>query len=82
MKMNIMCCKRCPFFQGAVTGLATCAHSDVPKTADYPVPRSITKIDPIPKWCPIQNSPTLIKRNSEGKIVSEVKLVLIGKIQE
>lgn len=79
---NIDCCRNCPYYDGSNRELAECSHSDAPKGAyDAIVSRSHWKPEPIPKWCPIKNGGTLVKRDDNDKIISKTTLNITGKIE-
>lgn len=81
-KVEINCCRQCPFYDGSDRELAVCSHTGAPKGAyDNIVPRSHWSPDPIPKWCPIKNGGTLVKRDSNDKIISKKELVITGKFK-
>lgn len=80
---NINCCANCPYFDGSARNEPSeCGHSQAPRGAyENIVPRSHWKPQPIPKWCPIKNGGTLVKRDDNDKIISKTILNITGKIE-
>ncbi len=81
--LEITCCRNCPYYDGSDKEMAICSHSNAPKGAyNNIVSRSHYKPEPIPKWCPIIDGKLLIKRDSNDKIISTIKLIITAKIEK
>ncbi len=76
---KIKYCYECPYFYQEKEW-AGCFHSRAPKGAyEDGVPNSKYSSEPRPKWCPLRKgNHFLIKRDSDDKIISKIKLVLIS----
>lgn len=83
-KIEIDCCRNCPFYSGSNPEFPTCIHPIAEKRGYYNniVSRSHFKPDPIPKWCPIKNTGyTQVKRDVYDKVIDKTDFVVVGKIE-
>ena len=82
--LEVKCCRDCPLFSGDVRNEPSeCSHPKSVKRGSYNniVPRSHFEIEPIPKWCPIINGHTLVKRDFNDKIISKTYIKITGVIK-